>query len=58
MREREALEKAKEELALANWLSECGANAGIRRMWSNKTYWLSWVVYLAERELERSENGT
>ena len=56
MIEREALEKAKKELALATWLSECGANAGIRRMWTNKLSWLSWVVYLAERELERRED--
>lgn len=47
-----ALNKAKEELSLANHLADCGSNAGIRKMNANKADWLKWVVYLAERGLE------
>ena len=54
---REALEKAKDELCLAVYLCECGANKGIRTINGNKVDWLSKVVYLAERELERSNEN-
>lgn len=47
-----ALEKARTERDHASYLSECGQNAGIRKMNSNKAEWLKWVVYLAERGLE------
>jgi hypothetical protein len=47
-----SLDKAKEELSKANYLAECGANPGIRKMNDNKSNWLRWVVYLAEIGLE------
>jgi hypothetical protein len=51
----EALAKAHEELEKASYLSECGKNAGIRKMNSNKVDWLNWVIHLAERGLEAFE---
>jgi hypothetical protein len=47
-----ALDKAKEELDKASYLSECGSNPGLRQMNSNKAEWLHWVVYLAQRGLK------
>ena len=47
-----ALEKAKEKLSQASYLSECGSNQGLRQMNANKADWLKWVVYLAELGLE------
>lgn len=48
----EAIDKARVELSKAIYLSECGSNAGIRKINENKTAWLSWVVYLADRGIE------
>ena len=48
----EVLNKAKEELSKAIYLSESGGNPGLRKMNANKADWLKWVVYLAERGLE------
>ncbi len=48
-----ALAKAKEEQSKANYLEDCGSNAGIRKMNANKSEWLRWVVYLAEYGLEQ-----
>ena len=47
-----ALDKAEQELTHASYLSESGANAGIRKMNDNKAEWLRWVVYLAQHGLE------
>ena len=47
-----ALEKAKEEHSKASYLSESGANAGIRKANENKAEWLRWLIYLAETGLE------
>lgn len=47
-----AVEKATKELNHASYLSESGANAGIRKMNDNKVEWLRWVVYLAQKGLE------
>lgn len=47
-----ALNKAKEELSYATYLEDCGVNAGIRKINSNKTDWLKLVIYLAEIGLE------
>lgn len=52
---KQSLKKAKEELSKASYLSECGSNAGIRKMNSNKIEWLRWVVCLAETGLEAEE---
>ena len=51
--DKEALEKANNELRNAIWLSECGKNAGIREMNENKCDWLSIVIYLAEQGYEK-----
>jgi hypothetical protein len=47
-----AFKKGKEELDRAIYLEECGGNAGIRKMNSNKADWLKHVMYLAEIGLE------
>lgn len=47
-----AFEKGKEEFNKAVYLAECGSNAGIRKMNSNKADWLKYVIYLAELGLE------
>ncbi len=47
-----AFKKGKEELSKTIYLEECGSNAGIRKMNSNKADWLKWVMYLAEIGLE------
>ena len=52
---KQALEKATQELNHASYLSESGANAGIRKMNDNKAEWLRWVVYLAHYGLEAFE---
>ena len=51
----EALDKATQELNHASYLSESGANAGIRKMNDNKVEWLRWVVYLAQKGLEEEK---
>jgi hypothetical protein len=50
-----AIDKAKEKLSQASYLSECGSNQGLRQMNSNKVEWLRWVVYLAELGFEALE---
>ena len=52
-----ALNKAEQELNHASYLSESGANAGIRKMNDNKVEWLRWVVYLAQKGLEAFEEA-
>lgn len=52
-----ALQQAKNSLSTATYLSECGANAGLRKIFSNKASWLSRVVYLASKQLEVETNG-
>ena len=47
-----AFMKGKEELSRAVYLEDCGSNAGIRKMNSNKADWLKWIMYLAEIGLE------
>ena len=54
-RMKENLETARSEFHLAVYLSECGSNAGLRTMWSNKADWLSSVIYLAEYGLTAIE---
>ena len=50
--DKEALEKANDELREAIWLSECGKNAGIRKINENKCAWLSIIIYLAKQALK------
>lgn len=47
--DKEALEKGKEALHYAIYLSECGKNEGIKTINRNKAEWLSLLIYLAER---------
>ena len=54
----EALDKAREEFNRACYLADCGGNAGIRKMNSNKADWLKWVLYLAELGLEYEKNAS
>lgn len=53
-----AFKKGKEELSRAIYLEDCGSNAGIRKMNSNKADWLKWVMYLAEIGLEVEKSLT
>lgn len=50
-----ALEKAKAELHLAIYLGECGCNAGLRKIWSDRADWLACLIYLAEAQISREE---
>ena len=52
MTEIEALEKAKKYLAFCTYMSECGSNAGLRKIYDNQIDWLSWITYLAEKQLK------
>ncbi len=51
MNGKEAIKQAKISLNQANYLSECGRNAGIRAMYNKKAEWLSVLIYLAEKAL-------
>jgi hypothetical protein len=53
---RVALEKARAEFHLAIYLSECGSNAGIRKIWSERADWIAPLIYLAEAQLTREES--
>ena len=46
--DKEALKSAKIALNQAQYLSECGGNAGIRKIYSDKADWLSVLIYFAE----------
>jgi hypothetical protein len=48
---RKAIECAKVTLSNAIYQSECGVNAGLRKIFSNQADWLSILVYLAEKQL-------
>lgn len=51
----EAVNKAREELDYASYMSECAPNAGLRTIYSNRLLWLRWVVMLAENTLEQEK---
>lgn len=53
---RVALEKARAEFHLAIYLGECGSNAGIRKIWSERADWLAPLIYLAEAQIVREES--
>lgn len=53
---KEALKRAKTELARSIYLSEYGRNAGIRKMYSDKSDWISVIIYHAEQNM-RKEGG-
>lgn len=56
--DKEALEKAKEELSRAIYLFECSRSAGIRAINEDKAEWLSVLIYLAEREMKGGATDT
>lgn len=51
IKNRSAVEHAKIALSNALYQSECGVNAGLRKIFSNQADWLSVLVYLAEKQL-------
>lgn len=51
MAEIEALEASKKHLAFCTYMSECGPNAGLRKIYGDQADWLSWITYLAEKQL-------
>lgn len=51
MTEIEALEEAKKQLAFCTYMSECGPNAGLRKIYGDQADWLSRITYLAEKQL-------
>lgn len=53
LNDKEALERAKTELARSIYLSECGRNAGIRKMYSDKSDWISVLIYHAEQNMRK-----
>ena len=53
---RVALEKARAELHLATYLGECGSNAGIRKIWSERADWIAPLIYLAAAQIVREES--
>ena len=55
--DKEALDMAKVELNRATYLSECGRNAGIRKMYSDKADWLSVLIYNAQIGMRKEDKG-
>ena len=55
--DKEALNMAKVELNRATHLSECGRNAGIRKMYSDKADWLSVLIYNAQKGMRKEDEG-
>jgi hypothetical protein len=53
MTDREAIERARKELAMAVYISECGSNEGIRAMYSDRAEWICALLRLAEMVGER-----
>ena len=57
MTSEEAIKRAKTELSQAVYLSECGANDGIRAIYEDKAEWLCALLRLAEEALKEKNNG-
>ena len=53
--DKEALKSAKVALNQAIYLSECGGNAGIRKIYSDKANWLSVLIYFAEIGIRKED---
>lgn len=53
--EKEALKSAKIALNQAKYLSECGGNAGIKKIYSDKADWLSVLIYFAEIGMRKED---
>jgi len=52
---KKSIAEANEELGKAMYLSECGANAGIRTIWSKRASWLSDLLHAAREQVEIQE---
>lgn len=52
---KKSIAAANEELEKAMYLGECGANAGLRAIWSKRASWLSDVLYAAREQLKEQE---
>lgn len=57
MTDKEALDTAKNELDRAIYLSECSRSAGIRAINEDKAEWLSVLIYLAEQNMRKEDDG-
>ena len=55
--DKEALNTAKNELDRAIYLSECSRSAGIRAINEDKAEWLSVLIYLAEQNKRKEDEG-
>lgn len=55
--DKEALNTAKNELNRAIFLSECSRSAGIRAINEDKAEWLSVLIYLAEQNMRKEDEG-
>ena len=53
--DKESLLSAKIALNQAQYLSEYGGNAGIRKIYSNKADWLSVLIYFAEIGIRKED---
>lgn len=51
----QCLEDARKELGYAIYMSECGSNAGLRKIYSNKADLLSRLIYMAEYGLAKED---
>lgn len=51
----QCLEDARKELAYAIYMSECGNNAGLRKIYSNRADLLSRLIYMAEYGLAKED---
>lgn len=54
---KEALKSAKIAREQAKYLSECGGNAGIRKIYGDKANWLSVLIYFAEIGMRKEGEG-
>lgn len=55
--DKEALETAKEELRRAIYLSVCSRSAGTRAINEDKAEWLSVLIYNAEQNMRKEDEG-
>lgn len=57
VRVKRSIADAKKEASLANYLSECGANAGLRAIYSKKSLWLHDLIFAAEATVAEQEKA-
>lgn len=56
-RVKQSIADAKKEASLANYLGECGANAGLRAIYSKKSLWLYDLIFAAEAAVAEQEKA-